>query len=71
MDEKAEHEIRERAAETLKPLKEKIEQEIENHPNWCSPRCQTFLPNAYREARLRGTSAEQVQEDYDLCHMFR
>jgi hypothetical protein len=49
-----------------------VEQEIKDHPNWCSKTCQTFLPDAYRHHRLvDGDSAKTVQNDYDLCHIFR
>jgi len=52
-----------------------VEQEIKDHPKWCSPKCKpgnTFLPETYREARLvHGYSAKTVQHDYDLCHIFR
>ncbi len=47
-----------------------IEQEVLDHPTWCSDRCQTFLPGAYREKR-QCYSAETVQRDYDLCHIWR
>ncbi len=48
-----------------------IEQEITDHgKTWCSPRCQTFLPDEYREKR-REYSAAIVQHDYDLCHIWR
>lgn len=30
-----------------------IEQEIKDHPKWCHPHCQTFIPEAYREKRQR------------------
>lgn len=47
-----------------------IDQEIADHPNWCSPRCRTFIAEEYR--RWRGKySADIVQRDYDLCHAFR
>jgi hypothetical protein len=49
-----------------------IDDEIENHgKTWCSSDCQTFLPDAYREARLDGETAKQVQGDYDSCHVWR
>lgn len=53
-------------------LREKVEKEIREHPQWCSPNCQTFLPEEYRKARLAfDYKAKAVQEDYDLCHAFR
>lgn len=53
-------------------LRSQVELEIKAHSQWCSPRCQTFLPQAYREARLiNGYSRQVVQKDYDLCHIFR
>lgn len=51
-------------------MDETVEQEIKDHSLWCSDRCQTFLPSAYREMREK-YSAEEVQSDYDLCHVFR
>ncbi len=58
-----------------KQLLKEVEQEIKDHPKWCSPGCKvgdTFLPEAYREARLvHGYSTKTVQNDYDLCHIFR
>lgn len=47
-----------------------VEREIADHPNWCSPRCRMFHPQAYREKRQRYNAAT-VQGDYDLCHVFR
>jgi hypothetical protein len=48
-----------------------IEQEITNHGvTWCSPTCQTFLPEEYRLKRER-YEAGTVQSDYDLCHAWR
>lgn len=53
-------------------LRKQVEQEIRNHPIWCSHDCGTFSPEAYRRARMiDGISAERVQDNYDLCHMFR
>lgn len=61
-----------RSSQSGEKLRKLVEKEIKNHLRWCSPSCQTFLPQAYREARLAsGYSAETVQEDYDLCHAFR
>ena len=56
----------------IKELRAAVEEEIKNHQEWCSPECQTFLPDAYRKARIvYGDSAEKVQRDYDLCHVWR
>ncbi|MDO8676263.1 MAG: hypothetical protein Q7K16_01280 [Candidatus Azambacteria bacterium] len=56
----------------VQELREAVEKEIKNHLIWCSPRCDTFLPQAYREERMiRGHSAASVQKDYDMCHAFR
>lgn len=53
-------------------LREQVEQEIRDHDRWCGGSDSTFLPDAYRHARLvRGYSKEQVQSNYDLCHIFR
>lgn len=59
--------------EALESLKEQIEQEIKDHQRWCSPNCETFLPHAYREARLDHPELgpEHVQNDHDLCHIWR
>ncbi len=58
--------------DTLDDLRNKVEEEIKEHPSWCGKDCQTFLPDAYREARIQnGYSAETVQRDYDLCHIWR
>ncbi len=58
-----------------KKLLDEVEQEIKDYPKWCSLGCKvgdTFLPEAYREARLvHGYSAKTLQNDYDLCHIFR
>ncbi|MBI2635061.1 MAG: hypothetical protein HYW79_00775 [Parcubacteria group bacterium] len=57
---------------TVQELRKAVEKEIKDHKNWCSPRCDTFLPQAYREARLiSGYSATRVKKDYDMCHVFR
>lgn len=62
-------------SETIEELRKRVEEEIKDHPKWCGPNCKpgnTFLPDAYREARLvHGYSAKTVQDDYDLCHIFR
>lgn len=47
-----------------------IAQEIKDHPKWCSKDCRTFLPEEYREARKR-SSAKEVQDNYDSCHIWR
>jgi hypothetical protein len=53
-------------------LDKDVRREISDHFKWCSPECDTFLPEAYRRARIAlGCSAEEVQNDYDLCHIFR
>lgn len=53
-------------------LRDEVEQEIRDHPQWCSPSCPTFLADAYRRLRLvEGYSKETVQGDYDLCHVCR
>lgn len=61
--------------ESLEKLRAKVESEIKDHPKWCHRDCRpgnTFLPDAYREARLvHGYSAKTVQDDYDLCHIYR
>jgi len=54
-----------------KELRKIVEQEIKDHHIWCGPKCQTFLPSAYRQARLNGATAKSVQGDYDSCHVFR
>ena len=48
-----------------------VEQEIENHgKTWCSPDCTSLLEREYRRQRLiSGLPAEQVQEDFDCCHI--
>ena len=57
---------------TVQNLQKKVEKEIKNHPKWCSPKCRRFLPEAYREARIKNRYGKKtVQGDYDLCHMFR
>lgn len=52
-----------------------IQNEIDAHgKTWCHPDCEpynTFIPEAYRDARLSGCTAENAQQDYDGCHMFR
>ncbi len=53
-----------------KPITDEVEQEIKEHAQWCHERCETFLPDAYREARERH-SAHSVQRDYDMCHIWR
>lgn len=56
----------------LLTLRQQVEVEIVDHDNWCGPNCQTFLPEAYRHHRLiDGDTAEEVQGNYDLCHIFR
>jgi hypothetical protein len=55
----------------LQGLLRQADAEIEAHPTWCSPSCQTFLPSEYRRARMQGLAAERVQQDYDLCHAWR
>lgn len=61
--------------ESIAELRKQVEREIADHPNWCGPNCKvgnTFLPDAYREARLvYGVSAKALQDDYDSCHIFR
>jgi hypothetical protein len=60
---------------TPEQLRRTVEKEIRDHPKWCHPKCKhgdTFLPEAYREARLvHGYGAKIVQHDYDLCHISR
>ncbi len=59
-------------AQSIKELREQVEKEINDHKNWCSSNCDTFLPQCYRSHRIiDGMSAKQVQKDYDLCHVFR
>jgi|GEM_PF-5288051 len=53
-------------------MEEQVKQEILDHAKWCSPNCLIFIPESYREARLvAGRAAEDVQRDYDSCHMWR
>lgn len=52
-------------------MDKKIDEEIRNHKKWCSKKCDEFLPEAYRSARLQGLSAKMVQKNDDLCHIFR
>lgn len=48
-----------------------VNREIAEHgTTWCSPDCQAFLPEEYRKKRAR-YSAFSLQQDYDLCHVFR
>lgn len=51
--------------------RQQVEHEIREHSKWCGPDCQTFLPQVYRDKRYRGRKAEQLQNDYDSCHIFR
>lgn len=55
-----------------KKLLQAVEKEINNHSKWCSPNCNTFLPQEYREKRIvSGYDAKTVQNNYDFCHIFR
>lgn len=56
---------------TREELLKVINAEIADHDEWCGPNCQTFLPQVYRDRRLRGDSAKSLQGDYDSCHIFR
>jgi hypothetical protein len=52
-------------------LRMDIEREILAHgKTWCTWICKSFLPNAYRDARLR-YGPDEVQRDYDMCHIWR
>lgn len=55
----------------IKKLDKKIGEEIRKHKDWCSPKCSTFLPDAYRKARQDGYGAREVQKNYDACHIWR
>jgi hypothetical protein len=54
-------------------LHQQVEQEIRDHSKtWCHKKCDTFLPSCYREHRIiREHSVEEVQNNYDWCHIFR
>lgn len=59
--------------EEVLALQKVVESEVQAHGvSWCSPRCQTFLPEEYRRKRIidRAT-AQQLQHDYDRVHIWR
>ena len=47
-------------------LEERVKKEILEHKN--DP---TFLPDEYRKWRLSGKSKNELDRDYDLCHVWR
>lgn len=54
----------------MAPPTNKVEQEIRDHGVTWHVGCCTFLPDSYREMRAK-YSADVVQHDYDLCHVWR
>lgn len=56
----------------LSTMDREVQAEIDDHPNWCSEGCKTFLPEEYRKKRImEASSAEALQQNYDSCHAFR
>jgi len=50
-------------------LRERVEKEIREHPNWCKKDCITFNPSIYRKARIdQKLDRILVQKDKFLCH---
>jgi hypothetical protein len=58
-------------ARLRRQLVAEIELEIKDHAKWCGCDGYFFIPSAYREMRLAGSTAETVQGDYDSCHACR
>lgn len=53
-------------------LRATVEQEVRNHGVTWDVGCQTFLASEYRNARIvLGRSVQDVQTDYDSCHVWR